>query len=125
MDAFLKTNPGLSSRFDRILKFDDYSSEELFEIMVLMVQNEDLIIEEAALEYMKKYCAFMHFYRDRYFGNARSVRQAVVEMIKKHHLRMANTESEERNLGTITLDDAKTLSIEKTNSIFEKKGISF
>ena len=29
MEAFLKANPGLSSRFDKVLRFEDYSPEEL------------------------------------------------------------------------------------------------
>ena len=125
MDAFLKANPGLSSRFDRILKFEDYNPDELFEIMLQMLHQEQLAIAEDALEHLKKYCAFMHYYRDKYFGNARSVRQAVTELIKKHHLRLANSIDENRVLGVISLQDAENLKIDKNDSVFSRKGIGF
>jgi SpoVK/Ycf46/Vps4 family AAA+-type ATPase len=124
MEQFLKTNPGLNSRFDRILKFEDYSAAELFEIMIQMIHQEDLVIEENALEHLKNYCAFMHFYRDKYFGNARSVRQAVAELVKKHHLRLAEINHHVPS-NIITLEDAKCLSLDKNDNIFGKKGIGF
>ena len=32
MDRFIHSNPGLESRFNRVLLFEDYTPEELFEI---------------------------------------------------------------------------------------------
>ncbi len=125
MEAFLKANPGLGSRFDRFLKFEDYNAEELYEIMVQMIHNEQLVLEDEAIEHLKKYCAFMHYYRDKYFGNARSVRQAVTELVKQHHLRLANETDKDHQTGTITFIDAQSLKIDKSDAIFTKKGIGF
>jgi len=33
MEEFLKANPGLNSRFDKILKFEDYEPKQLMEIL--------------------------------------------------------------------------------------------
>ena len=40
MDHFLKANPGLASRFDKILRFEDYTEDELFDIALKMFKDE-------------------------------------------------------------------------------------
>ena len=125
MENFLKANPGLNSRFDKILKFEDYSSEELLEIATLMIAEEKYILNEEAKEHLTKYFKFLFEYRDRYFGNARTIRQVIQEAIKNQNLRMA----EEHEVGDInniiTYKDVATFKLDKEDLIFNKKGIGF
>lgn len=108
MREFLLTNPGLSSRFDKIIHFNDYSEEELIQITIYMFRNYNLIPDEGALNHLKKYFKFRCDNRDKFFGNARVVRKIVQEAVKNQNLRMASIPSElrtEKVLNTVTIDD--------------------
>ncbi|MCC7244741.1 MAG: AAA family ATPase [Saprospiraceae bacterium] len=127
MDAFLKANPGLGSRFDKVLRFEDYSPEELLEISLYMFQLEEYRVEEDAREHLGKYLAFLYQFRDKYFGNARTVRQVVLEAIKNQNLRVSAARlTDERDIHTIRLDDVSTFTFDKEKlNIFVRKSIGF
>jgi SpoVK/Ycf46/Vps4 family AAA+-type ATPase len=128
MEAFLKANPGLRSRFDKIFKFDDYSAAELFEIATLMIKDEQLVLSQEANEHLVKYLEFIYNGRDKYFGNARSVRNIVNEITKNQSLRLAAVASEERNpesLNIITYEDVATLKLSNDDAIFNRKTLGF
>lgn len=128
MENFLKSNPGLSSRFDQILKFDDYSPDELLEIALVMIRNENYQITNDAKYLLHEKIKNLHLYRDKYFGNARTVRQIIQELMKFQNLRMAGYSSEEyKNIDTnlINVDDINSLTVFGVKDIFEKKGIGF
>ncbi|MBU6341343.1 MAG: AAA family ATPase [Bacteroidetes bacterium] len=127
MDAFMKANPGLASRFDKVLRFEDYNPEELLEIALFMFQQEDYRVEEDAREHLGKYLAFLYQFRDKYFGNARSVRQVVMETIKNQNLRIAalpmDTDADHHH---ILLDDVATFTFDKDKlQIFQRRSIGF
>ena len=48
MESFLKANPGLNSRFDKILKFEDYSPKDLNQIAMLMLDDVTVPVVLAA-----------------------------------------------------------------------------
>lgn len=127
MDGFLKANPGLASRFDKVLRFEDYSPEELLEIALYMFRQENYQVEEEAREHLGNYFVFLHQFRDKYFGNARSVRQVVMEAIKNQNLRAsASRISEEPELHTLKLDDVATFTFDKDKlNLFVRRGIGF
>ena len=128
MEAFLKANPGLRSRFDKILKFEDYSAPELYNIAMLMLEEEGLVPNEEAIEHLKKYLEFLYDYRDKYFGNARTVRNVINEITKNQSLRLAVLPSEERDprmLNVVTYEDVATLKLSNDDDIFNKKSIGF
>jgi SpoVK/Ycf46/Vps4 family AAA+-type ATPase len=129
MDNFLKANPGLRSRFDKLLKFEDYSAAELFQIAKLMLEEEQLQLDENAAEHLQKYLNFIHEFRDKYFGNARTVRNVVNEITKNQSLRLASLNSADRpeeSLNIITYDDVSTLKFSHDDdAIFNKKAIGF
>jgi len=93
MEVFLKANPGLSSRFDKILRFEDYDPGQLMEIAIRMFAERKAKLAPAAHKHLAAYLEFLHKYRDAYFGNARSVRQLVIDIMKRHDLRLAETET--------------------------------
>lgn len=128
MESFLKANPGLNSRFDKILKFDDYSPTELVEIARLMFSEAELVLSQQAEEHFKNYLAFLYDYRDKYFGNARTVRSVVNDAIKFHNLRLAEmTKKELNNTDTklLTLEDVAHFKLDKNGFVFNKKTIGF
>lgn len=128
MEAFLKANPGLSSRFDKILKFDDYQPQELLAIAEQMLDQEGLVLEPDAREHLRQYLSFLFEYRDKYFGNARTVRNVVSDIIKNQNLRLAAIPPSERQMISSTLisiEDVLSLKMDKSGFIFNKKSIGF
>ncbi|NPA45217.1 MAG: AAA family ATPase [Chlorobi bacterium] len=116
METFLKTNPGLKSRFDKTLVFEDYKAETLYEICLMMLKEEDLAPNKEAEEHLKTYIKSLYDKRDKYFGNARAIRKIVEEAIRKQNLRMASVPARSRTakaLKTLTLEDVKTIEINK------------
>ncbi len=127
MESFLKANPGLHSRFDNTLRFEDYQEEELLAIAEFMIQESALTIEPDAKEYLGRYFAFLYNLRDKYFGNARTVRSVVQEVIKAHHLRLASFALEERGdiANKIVLADVEVMKMDKDQLHFTRPSIGF
>ena len=127
MEAFLKANPGLNSRFDKILKFNDYSPAELTEISVQMLEEQEVSISAEALKHLEKYFGYLHDHRDKYFGNARTVRTVITQAIQNMNLRLSETPVENRseNVSCIELADVKGYKLDKSTFVFNKKSIGF
>lgn len=129
MDNFMKANPGLRSRFDKVLKFEDYQPADLYEIATLMLDDEDITPTEEAAEHLKNYLAFQYKYRDKYFGNARMVRNVISEAVKNQNLRLATLEKEERTaerINELTIADVEIFKLNTDDdAIFIPKQIRF
>lgn len=128
MESFMKANPGLSSRFDKVLKFEDYSSHELLRIALQMLEEKGIVPSPEAEEHLTAYLGFLHNYRDKYFGNARTVRQVVIEAIKNQNLRLAALTPDERenvSSNVLLLEDVIDFKLDTSGFIFNKKGIGF
>lgn len=128
MEVFLKANPGLASRFDKMLRFEDYMPGELVQIAAMMLEDHGLIPTPEAEAHLQKYLTYLYEYRDKYFGNARSVRSIITEAIKNQNLRLAGLSASEMaqvapNL--LTLEDVATFKLDKSAFNFEKKTIGF
>ncbi len=116
MDRFIESNPGLKSRFDKTLNFEDYSADELYQIASYMLSPEKLSPDAEADEYLKKYMKYLYDRRDKFFGNARSVRKIISQAIRKQHLRMASLDKASRTeemLAMLTIADMKDLNFEE------------
>ena len=93
-----------------------------------MFKEEGMKLNTAAKAHLAAYLEFLHEYRDKYFGNARTVRGIVAGVIKNQNLRLAATPIKKRfktTISTITLDDVVSFKLDKSDSPFEKKTIGF
>ncbi len=116
MENFLKINPGLKSRFDKTFIFEDYEPETLYHIFLQMIASEKLTPDAETEKYLKDYIKKAYRQRDKYFGNARFIRQIAEEAIKKQHLRMAEMPLNERNKtieSRLTLKDVQKIEVNK------------
>jgi SpoVK/Ycf46/Vps4 family AAA+-type ATPase len=128
MEAFLKANPGLRSRFDKTFRFEDYSPDDLYEIAVQMLREEGLTPTPEAGEHLRRYLRFLHEYRDKYFGNARTVRGVVTEAVKCQSLRLSEMPQEARTpdaAGILALEDLEQFKLDKSSFSFGRSSIGF
>ena len=119
MHKFVEMNPGLKSRFDKTYEFRDYTSEQLIFIAQNLFKKEELVPTEEALAHLTSYFSVLLSAKDKFFGNARTVRQTVGDCVMKQHLRMASIPSNERktdDLTKLTIDDVKHLVINESDS---------
>ena len=82
MKELVRTNPGFKSRIKDYLSFPSYSNEELVEIFKAMAANADFKVSpEAENRLVERMIAEK---KERYFGNARTVRNVLDESIDNH-----------------------------------------
>lgn len=74
MAHFISSNPGLKSRFNNFIRFEDYNSDELVGIFLKMCQENHYEVEELAQEKVKKIIEDKVAQKDDNFGNARVIR---------------------------------------------------
>lgn len=126
MEIFLKANPGLRSRFDKVLKFEDYSAHELLKIADTMVDKNGYFLSKPAQDELFEILTDLHSARNKYFGNAREVRKIVHDLIKNQNLRKAHDDVNSRSAANeIIIDDLKQISAHADSDLFRKESIGF
>lgn len=106
MKHFIDSNPGLQSRFNRYLEFEDYSEDELLQIFLDNLKRYDYFITNKAEEKLRLLISKAVITKDRNFGNARWVRNIFEKTLETQANRLAaegNISNEA--LITITEDD--------------------
>ncbi|NLM76451.1 MAG: AAA family ATPase [Clostridiaceae bacterium] len=93
MDEFLRSNPGLQSRFNKYINFDDYTPEELLEIFKKMCEKNGYKVTEGALEKIEQILSFLHEARTDSFANARTVRNLFEKLLTIQANRLASYET--------------------------------
>lgn len=81
MQKFLDSNPGLRSRFNRFIHFDDYTPDELFAIMGRMCDEHGYKLSESASTFIRSLLTAMHARRGENFANGRDVRNLFEQAI--------------------------------------------
>jgi stage V sporulation protein K len=109
MDLFLRTNPGLRSRFPLQIEFPDYKIEELMEIANLMVQARQYQLTPESQITLKRILRSHLTTGHEYDGNARFVRNIVESAMRQQAVRLVGLPQNSReDLMTIeTLDILK------------------
>lgn len=108
MRDLLEANPGLSSRFNTHLHFDDYSASELGQIFGVMCDANHYNVSGPTQAKLLMGFAAMHRERDERFGNGRLVRNTFESAIRRLANRVASVAPITRDmLTTIKADDIK------------------
>lgn len=106
MNKFFESNPGLKSRFNTFIEFDDYTTNELDEILVSMCKNNDYTLTEEAKEKIHFYFEQQTLSKDENFSNGRLVRNLYDDLVMNHARRVINIENPGREeLSTIQVED--------------------
>lgn len=88
MEEFLSSNPGLRSRFSRFILFEDYTPEELFEILLSMCKKQEYILSDEAGEAVKEFLRQRCANKPDNFANARDVRNLLERAITNQAARV-------------------------------------
>ena len=108
MEEFLHSNPGLESRFNKHLYFEDYNPQELFDIFVSMASETNLKLDEKAEEFLKGHFEDVYNSRDDNFANGRYVRNIYEKVLSNQANRLVGMEDiSDDDLNTLTLEDFK------------------
>lgn len=90
MKKFFESNPGLKSRFNTFIVFEDYRTEELGEILISMCKKNDYILSDAAKTVIKDYLDKQVSNRDESFANGRLVRNIYDDLVMNHARRVVD-----------------------------------
>lgn len=89
MKEFIDANPGLESRFNRYINFEDYDAPELFEIFKRQLSKHEYIATDEALKKIEQRLAHDVATKDENFGNARHVRNLFEKTLENQATRLA------------------------------------
>lgn len=107
MQEFLDSNPGLRSRFNKFIFFEDYSSEELVKILEGMAKKQEYALDEEAMEKAKAYFDYAVENKNENFANAREVRNYFEKAVSNQATRLVGVDRklEKEDLLTIIAGD--------------------
>lgn len=110
MKQFILSNPGLQSRFNKYIYFEDYTVEELVEIFQIICHRSGYRLSSEALHYTKNVFLEKYQSRDANFANAREVRNFFEKVVVNQADRLFLIENPTNNqLCTLELDDVKNV----------------
>ncbi|MDO4492093.1 MAG: AAA family ATPase [Lachnospiraceae bacterium] len=106
MERFLESNPGLKSRFNKVILFEDYSEEELFLIFECSCRKCGMHLTEEAKIALKEYIDSLCMRKPDNFANGREMRNLFEAAYVKQANRLAMlSELSDDELNEITVDD--------------------
>ena len=88
MDNLFRINPGFRSRFNYFLNIEDYTPEQLYQIMLVFAKDKKYIFSEQAEALTKKMITEMYNSRDKDFANGRTMRSLFDQICKKQAQRL-------------------------------------
>jgi SpoVK/Ycf46/Vps4 family AAA+-type ATPase len=97
MEDFISSNPGLESRFNRYFFFEDYTSDQLFEIFRQLCDKNAYTLGADAADFARAHFKMLYDTRDDNFGNARDVRNFFENVVTVHSDRVSGIQSPTRD----------------------------
>ena len=95
MDRFIHSNPGLESRFNRFLMFEDYTPEQMVAIFKMQCKKGCYVLAQGTEELVRDFIAEES--ADDSFGNARGVRNLFEHILVAQNNRLAKMKNVTRD----------------------------
>ncbi len=106
MQEFVDSNPGLRSRFNKYIFFEDYTGDQLFDIFMNMCKKQEYMPNDAGKKYVKEYLDNKAAHHDENFANAREVRNYLERSISRQASRIVTLKNvSDTQLKTLTKAD--------------------
>jgi len=106
MDRFIHSNPGLESRFNRYLHFDDYTTDEMVDIFKMQCRKGSYTLAEGVEAEVREFIDEANDAGGITFGNARGVRNLFEQILTEQANRLAQLDDfTKEDLMTITAED--------------------
>ena len=110
MEEFLNSNPGLRSRFNKFISFEDYNAEQLVEIMKNNAKKQDYVLDDSAKAKALEYFTYRCEHKPENFANARDARNYLEKAITRQAGRIVNLKDADKDvIMTITAEDLEDL----------------
>lgn len=122
MLEFLRSNPGLKSRFPLHIEFPDYTLEELLAIAELMYMSREYVLNGLAKDVLKQSICRLCLESNCNNGNARTVRNIVEGSLRMQAVRLMELKSQNEDLNKEELQEINSADVKKTvNKIINKQ----
>jgi len=104
MDSFIHSNPGLESRFNRHIHFEDYSPKEMVEIFCLLCRKNQYELSEDGKKKLHEYFSAIDISE---IANGRGARNLFEKVVTQQAIRMNAVDGDQsgKDLSTIILED--------------------
>ena len=110
MQQFIDSNPGLKSRFNKYIFFEDYTAEQQLAILDGLCKKQDYKFSDEAHEYAKELFERRMQNKPENFANARDVRNFLEKAIANHATRVVElANNDEETLETIEKEDIESI----------------
>lgn len=104
MRRFLRSNPGLESRFTRFIHFEDYSVPDLCRIFERFCSDSEYALTPTACATAFVLFTAAYSKRDERFGNARFVRNVYEQALSLHSERLTSNSAAPDKTALVTID---------------------
>lgn len=115
MKEFIASNPGLKSRFNQFIFFEDYTPDQLKQIFMLECKTQDLILGCGCDDYLSEHFTDLYENRSDDYANGRDVRNYFEKVIRMRANRLSP------NLDTISKEEYLTVDIADLKNASEMK----
>ena len=104
MDNLFRINPGVRSRFSYFLNIDDYTPDQLYQIMCVFAKEKKYVFTQEAEELTLKMISELYNSRGKDFANGRTMRQIFEKIVAKQAERLQKVD-----ISTLTNEQMMTI----------------
>lgn len=117
MENLLRVNPGMRSRFNRYLHINDYTPEELYQILLVFARKKNYTLTDEADDIAKKAIKQIYDNKNKSFANAREMRLLFEKMCTLQAERISRMPLEEQSNETLLTFEAEDIPYERKTTV--------